>query len=197
MKKIGLTGGIGAGKSYVAKILKLMSYPVFNSDVTAKEIMNTDAEVVEILTKRYGDECYENGTLNRPFLAKIIFSNEEEKKFINALIHPKVRQAFDDFAQKQSQKLVFNEAAILFETGMYKKFDATLLVTAPKKLRIERVMKRDGASREQIEARMNNQWEEAKKRELADFVLVNDEKQSILLQLNTILNQLSQLPCSR
>lgn len=191
MKKIGLTGGIGAGKSYVAKILQLMNYPVFNSDVSAKEIMNSNTEIIEILTEKYGYECYQNGQLNRPFLASIIFSNEEEKNFINGLIHPRVRQAFDNFADSYPDKIVFNEAAILFETGAHKNFDATILVTAPKELRIERVMYRDGVSREQIEARMKNQWDEEKKIELADFVLVNDEKQSILLQLNWILNQLN------
>lgn len=191
MKKIGLTGGIGAGKSYVAKILELMHYPVFNSDASAKEIMNTDQEVRDILVTHFGSECYENGSLNRPFLAKIIFSNEEDKNFVNGLIHPRVRQAFDNFAKEHSNTIVFNEAAILFETGAHKNFDATLLVTAPKELRIERVMNRDGVSREQVEARINIQWDEERKIELADFVLVNDEKQSVLLQLNWIINQLN------
>lgn len=194
MKKIGLTGGIGAGKSYVSKILELMNYPVFNSDSSAKEIMHSDPEVRDKLTKRFGQECYIDGQLNRPFLANIIFSNPSEKEFVNELIHPRVRTAFEKFASEKSHSIVFNEAAILFETGAHKNFDATLLVTAPKELRIKRVMDRDGVSREQVEARMNNQWDEQKKIELADFVLENDEKQSLLLQLNWILNQLNPPP---
>ena len=143
MKKIGIAGGIGSGKSIVAKILETMNYPVYYSDERSKELVDTDLEVKEQFIKLIGTEVYQNGKLNRPFLAKQLFSNDDLRFKINEIIHPKVRNAFNLWSEKQTTSLVFNEAAILFETGGYKSLDCTILVTAPIELKIQRTQFED------------------------------------------------------
>lgn len=187
---IGLTGGIGSGKSIVAAVVETMGYPVFYSDRAAKALMISNTQVRETLIQHFGNEVYQNGSLNRELIAQRIFSHPEEKETINALIHPLVRKAFREFVQKQSQALVFNEAAILFETGGDAHVDKTILVTAPLDLRIKRVMKRDSCTKEMLEMRMNNQWTDEAKFPLADFVLVNDDVQPLLIQIEQLLDDL-------
>ncbi|MFT5778822.1 MAG: dephospho-CoA kinase [Crocinitomicaceae bacterium] len=190
MLKIGITGGIGSGKSLIGKILESLEYPVFYSDVQAKDITNNNEEVRTELIKHFGDEVFMDGTLNRQFLAEKIFSNSDERIFVNNLIHPKVREAYQYFAQSSKSPFVFNEAAILFETGSYKQFDKTILVTAPDSVRIERVMDRDHCSAEDVKQRMSNQWDDVKKIPLADFVIVNDGTKPLIDQVEKILKQL-------
>ena len=157
-KIIGITGGIGSGKSIIGHILTTMGYPVYYSDQEAKWVMNNDPELRKDLIAVFGEEAYLNNELNRPFLAEKIFTSPELKEKINQIVHPKVRKRFSDFVANSSSPVVFNEAAILFETGGFKDFDATILVIADKETRIQRVMQRDTITREQVEARMNNQW---------------------------------------
>lgn len=187
---IGLTGGIGSGKSTIAKVLESMGYPVFYSDQVAKDLMNSDESLQSEITAHFGEKSYVNGELNRAFLAEKIFTNPSDKAVLNELIHPRVRASFVNFAQSSEAKLVFNEAAILFETGAYSNFDKTLLVTAPVETRIKRVMKRDNCSREDVLNRMNNQWSDERKIPLADFVVNNGDSDSVLSQVEVVVEAL-------
>jgi dephospho-CoA kinase len=190
MKKIGLTGGIGSGKSTVAKVLQAMRYPVFYSDDSAKNLVEDHPQIREELINLLGTNVYEGGSLNKLFLAQQIFSDDSIREQVNAIIHPKVREAFQLWSQEQHSELVFNEAAILFESGLYKQLDATILVVAPKNLKIQRVMKRDQLTEQAVLDRMSKQWDDSEKIPLADFVIVNDEKQPLLIQIEKIVNQL-------
>lgn len=188
--KIGLTGGIGSGKSTVARVLEAMGYPVFYSDNVSKELVNTDVEIRNGLIDLVGEQVYNHDFLNREYLAQRIFSDDALRIKVNALIHPRVRLAFSEFAVQQASHLIFNEAAILFETGAHTKFDKTLLVVAPLELRIARVMERDKCSRENVLERIGKQWTDDKKKALADFVIVNDDKKGVLSQLESIISLL-------
>ena len=187
MLLIGITGGIGSGKSLVAKILETLKYHVFYSDIEAKNIVDSNIEVRNQIIRVFGPQAYLKGEYNRPFVAEKVFANQELLTQLNQIIHPAVRAAFDQFCDKSKAEIVFNEAAILFETGTYKSFDAVILVCSPEKLRMERLMKRDNASKKEIQARMNKQWSDQKKRELTNLIIENDEKSSILEQTNEIL----------
>lgn len=187
---VGLTGGIGSGKSTVARALESMGYPVFYSDLEAKRIMNSDQALRSEIIDHFGDEAYENGTLNRAYLASRIFSNPQDKSVLNQLIHPRVRANFASFAQSSSSKLIFNEAAILFETGAYTSFDKTLLITAPIETRIERVMKRDNCSRQDVLDRMSDQWTDERKIPLADHVIQNGDQDRVLEQVEKVVSDL-------
>ena len=191
MLKVGITGGIGSGKSVVSKILETFSYPVFYSDQAAKEIINNNADVKRELIQLFGEEMFKNNELNRPFLADIIFNNEEARSKVNAIIHPLVRKAFSEFAELQVSTLVFNEAAIIFETNGHQFLDKTILVTAPEGLRIARVIQRDRTTEEEVRLRMRQQWSDEEKIKLANYVLVNDEKAPLLEQIESLINQLS------
>jgi dephospho-CoA kinase len=193
LRKIGVTGGIGSGKSTVARVLETMGYPVFYSDKSAKDIMNSHPEVREELIQLFGLASFlDDGTgdLNRPYLAEIIFKNPKAIQQINSIVHPRVRNSFELFSEKNEGIPVFNEAAILFETGAYKTFDATILVTCPLETRIQRVMQRDKLPREAVEARMNNQWTDEQKLPLATFVIENADNSKVLPQVLEVLTQL-------
>lgn len=189
--RIGLTGGIGAGKSIVSKVLMSLNYPVFNSDLEAKLILTSSAEVRKEIATYFGSEAYINGELNKKLIAKRIFSDDKARLKINSIIHPRVRKAFDDFARKYNNFLVFNEAAIIFETNRESAFDKTILVTAPLELKISRIIARDKMSKKDVLARMNKQWTDEQKIPLADFIIENDEKQALLPQLMEVLKQLN------
>lgn len=187
MKRIGITGGIGSGKSYIAAVLVKMGYPVFNSDIRAKELTNTHPEIIQGLKARFGEHIYEDQQVNKTALSAKIFSSEEDRLFVNGLIHPLVREDFNAWCMQQRGNVVFKEAAILFETGSYKELDATVLVTAPYALKIHRIKERDGSSEAQARSRMDHQWSDAQKTPLADFVIKNDERTPILQQLEEML----------
>lgn len=187
MKRIGITGGIGAGKSLVAEIIKAMGYPVYNSDERAKELTESNPKIKEGLIHLFGEEIYQNGTLNKFALAQAIFSDESLREKVNALIHPIVREDFNLWALVQNNSLVFNESAILFETGSFKKFDAIILVYAPKELRIKRIMKRDNCSENEVLKRMNSQFSDEEKYQLTEFRVLNDEQTPILEQVEEII----------
>lgn len=187
---IGVTGGIGSGKSYVCGIIEAMGYPVFYSDFEAKKLLTSDTELISEVKSLFGEEAYLHNDLNKSYLASQIFSQPILREKLNALVHPKVRKAFKNFCQSSKAALCFNEAAILFETDAYKNFDHTILITAPMQLKIDRLKKRDSSSIEEIQARMKAQWSDEKKAELADFIIVNDEQQPLLKQVETIISQL-------
>ena len=190
MKKIGITGGIGSGKSVVGQILEAMHFPVYYSDQQSKILVDTDLVIREELIKLLGTEVYLDGKLNRPFLTQQLFSNDDLRLKINQIIHPKVREAFTNWVNKQSSNLVFNEAAILFETGAYQLMDYNILVTAPLELKIDRVLKRDNITINEIQERISKQWSDEEKIPLADFVIVNDEVRPLLKQVEAVLNVL-------
>lgn len=188
--KIGLTGGIGSGKTTVARIIEKLGFPVFYSDLVSKSLMTENASVVKSVIEIFGEQAYANGLLNRAYLAQIVFNNPSLLNALNEIIHPEVRTAYDVFCEKyKHKKLIFNEAAILFETGAYKRFDYNLLVTASEEIRIRRVMERDQLSESQVRARMNNQWSDEKKIPLADFVVFNDEE-PLQPQIETIIERI-------
>lgn len=173
MKTIGLTGGIGSGKSTVAGFFQELGVPVYIADEAGKEIMETSetakAEIIALL----GEKSYQNNAPDRPYIATKVFNHHALLKKLNAIVHPKVREHFKTWAAEQKAPYVLYEAAILFENGGEKKCDFTILVTAPKEIRIERLLKRDRSDRQKIEARMNAQWSDEKKRKLADFTIEN------------------------
>jgi dephospho-CoA kinase len=179
-KLIGITGGIGAGKSIVSRVLMALGYPVFNSDYASRLIVNSDPNVIRAIKKEFGETSYNQGVLNRKLIGELVFNHPE-------IIHPAVGKALINWKDQQDKKILFNEAAILFETGNYKKYDATILVTAPKQVRILRVMKRDLASAEAVEKRMENQWTDEQKIALANYVVLNDDSTLLLPQLLEVL----------
>ena len=175
MKKIGLTGGIGSGKTSIAQIIAAMSYPVYYSDQRAKFLSDENPAIRNGLFDLFGDEAYIDGTLNRVFVSERIFSNPDLRLKVNEIIHPIVRKDFDDWAAQQTSSLIFNEAAILFETGAYQQFDAVLLVCAPEAVRIQRVMLRDKLSRETVLQRIQAQMTDAQRNDFATFLIRNPD----------------------
>jgi dephospho-CoA kinase len=187
MKRIGITGGIGAGKSLVAEIIKAMGYPVYNSDERVKELTDSNPKIKAGLIHLFGEEIYQNDKLNKFALAQAIFSDESLREKVNALIHPIVREDFNLWALAQNNALVFNESAILFETGSFKNFDAIILVYAPTELRIKRIMKRDNCSENEVLKRMNTQFSDEEKYQLTEFRVLNDEQTPLLVQVEKII----------
>ena len=192
MKKIGLTGGIGSGKTYVAQILEKMGYPVYYSDTRAKELCNEDTLIIRQLKEILGDDAYKNEKLNKSFISNQIFSSPDLRETINSIIHPVVRNDFEQWLENlSSHSLVFNESAILFETKSYKRFDETILVYAPLEIKIQRLISRDRVSQEEITAKMNAQWKDKKKMALTRFHILNDEKTPLLEQIEEVLEKLN------
>ena len=190
IKRIGLTGGIGSGKTTIAHILEAMSYPIYYSDLRAKFLSDEHPVIRQGLIALLGEESYVDGTLNRVFVSECIFSSPEVRLKVNEIIHPIVRKDFDDWATQQTSSLIFNEAAILFETGAYQQFDANLLVCAPEDVRIRRVMLRDHCSKVSVEERIHSQWTDEQKRKLTKHCIENDGRQPVLIQLEKILSEL-------
>jgi dephospho-CoA kinase len=188
--KIGITGGIGTGKSTVSKILIALGYPVYFSDDRAKWLMENNQQLVAELTRLIGDETYIAGKLNRSVIAEKLFSNSQLKDKINELVHPVVRNDFNDWADTQQARLLFQESALLVETGAYQLFDALIVVTAPLDQRIKRIQKRDGISINEINMRLTNQLAESEKIAVADYVISNDDHLPIVFQTQKIVGEL-------
>ena len=190
MKKIGLTGGIGVGKTYVSKVFKQMGIPIFNADEHAKKCMVEDANLKAGVQLAFGENMYLKGVLQKEALAKIVFNNTEALEKLNALVHPIVNQKFEDWCNLQFTSMVIKEAAILFESDAHLGLDEVVCVSAPEKLRIERVQKRDGSSVEQIESRISKQMAQVEKEELADFLIINDQVKLLLPQVLAIIREI-------
>jgi dephospho-CoA kinase len=170
---VGLTGGIGSGKTTVAKQFIALGIPVYIADEEAKLLMNKSKIIKRKLTKLFGDNAYINGKLNRPYIANIIFNNKSYLQQMNAIVHPKVARHFEKWLLKQKAPYVIKEVAILFENGSDKLCDFVITVTAAKNIRIQRLLKRDETSKEKIEAIMKNQWTDEEKIKHSHFVIVN------------------------
>jgi dephospho-CoA kinase len=173
-KIVGITGGIGSGKTTVAKMFAEFGAPVYYADAEAKELTATSPEIREDLIALLGAATFKDGVLDRKYMANKIFNDKELLAKANAIIHPRVAEHFKQWVEAQKFPYVLKEAAILFESGSYKDCDITILVTAPEEVRIQRVMKRDNTTRDEVVARMKNQWSDAKKRELADYIIENE-----------------------
>ena len=181
MLKIGITGGIGAGKSTVAGIFKVLGVPVFDADATAKSILNTDPILREQVIAAFGSETYKNGLLDRKYLATLVFNNPNQLAKLNALVHPATIAAANKWASGYTNKpYIIKEAALLFEAGTYVGLDYIIGVTAPVELRIARVMARDQVSREEVLSRMQHQLDDTEKMQRCDFVIDNNEASLVI-----------------
>ena len=194
MLKIGLTGGIGSGKSIVGRAFEMMGIPIYVADNEAKRLMVSDAELQNLLVSRFGDQIYDsNFNLNRKLLAEIVFNDSEALKDINSIVHPAVRKDFIRWCEQHSQTpYVIQESAIIFDSGLYKNFDKIITVAAEDEIRIQRVMERDSISRDLIVERMRSQLPESVRIEKADFVIYNNTE-LILPQIERIDKQIRSL----
>jgi dephospho-CoA kinase len=186
MLKVGITGGIGSGKTTACKVFEILGIPVFYADTVAKSIMVTDAILIEGIKTTFGKESYfEDKTLNKKHISNIVFNNEAELAKLNALVHPAVFRAFDEWVLTIPSHVpyILKEAALLFETESYKMCDLTLLVTANEETRIKRVMARDKVTAAEVRARMNKQLSDEVKLQKADFVINNEEDKSVIEQV--------------
>lgn len=180
---VGITGGIGSGKSTVCEIFRILGIPVFEADKVARNLMNENSVIRQNLVEWFGNEIYSENLLNRKLLAELIFNDNSLLTKVNSLVHPIVREEFEKWKKKQETVYSVYEAAILFESGFYKLMDFTILITAPEQIRINRVMKRDNLSLDQVVARIKNQWPDDEKRKLATTVIINDNKNLIIPQI--------------
>lgn len=181
---IGITGGIGSGKSTVCEVFKLLGVPVFEADTVAGKLINSDSEIRNNLIQLYGNEIYNSDKkINRKKLANIIFNSDVELEKVNKVVHPAVRKEFMNWLKLQKTNYIIHEAAILIESGFYKMMDFTILVSAPEEMRIERVMRRNNLTRENVISRMAKQWPDSEKRKFASLELVNDNKNLLIPQI--------------
>lgn len=193
--RIGITGGIGSGKTTVCKIFEVLGVPVYYADDRAKNMMVEDVRVKSEILALLGAEAYfSDGSLNRRFISSVVFNDTEKLNGLNAIVHPAVFQDSERWQDKYTDvPYTLKEAALLFESGSFKSLDKVMMVYAPAEIRIERVMKRDGFSRQQIEARMNQQLPDEEKMRLSDFVIFNDGSQSLVKQVWEIHHKILEL----
>ena len=184
-KIIGLTGGIGSGKTTVARFIEEMGYPVYNSDTRAKDLVNESDDLKAAIIRLLGSQAYdENGLYDRKYVGSVVFSNDELLKQLNAIIHPAVNKDFHDWIKRQSREIIFKETALLFELKLNLQCDKSLLVTADESIRIKRVMDRDSKTYREVEKVIDNQMPERKKIRLADYIIENNSDMQHL-RLNT------------
>ena len=197
MVKIGITGGIGVGKSYVANILEKMGFPVFYSDQVAKELTSSNLKLIDLIKKEFGDDIYSSDNIiDNKRLSFLAFNDNKILKNLNSLIHPFVINNFNNFntwCKNQNSKIVFKEAAILFESKSNIDLDRIICISANIKTRIDRIIKRDGRSENEIMQIISRQMDQKEKEKLSDYVLYNDGQKSIILQLTEILNKLEKV----
>jgi dephospho-CoA kinase len=192
MKVLGLTGGIGSGKTVVAELLQVLGVPVYDSDNRSKMLCNTDENLKNGLVGLFGPELYVDGKLNRQRMAERIFGDEMALKAVNALIHPAVVRDFVAWGNEHARyPIIVMETAILFEAGLENLFDKVITVTAPEDLRLERVCKRNAQDPESVRARMSSQMPEPERVKKSDFVVVNDDRRAVLPQVIELLKSLS------
>lgn len=193
MIKVGITGGIGSGKTTVCKVFELLNVPVYYADVEAKQILNSNDEVKLNIRKAFGNEVFNEGNeIDKMKLATFVFNNKEKLDTLNSLIHPVVHEHFENWLkQHSSQKYILKEAAILFESNAYKLMDKVITVIAPLELKINRVMQRDKLTKQQIEQRISNQISDEEKIKHSQFVIHNDEQQLLIPQILNVHHELT------
>ncbi len=183
MLRIGLTSGIGAGKTTAAKIFELLGVPVYYADDRAKQMMNEDGELKTSIIQNFGTAVYKEGQLDRKLLSSLVFGNSEKTALLNSLVHPATIADAEKWMQRQTKPYAIKEAALIFESGSEKKLDAVIGVSAPYELRLKRAMERDHMSAEDVKSRMNRQMNEEEKMNRCRYVLVNDEQQLLIPQV--------------
>ena len=185
MFKAGITGNIGSGKTTVCKIFEVLGIPVFYADDEAKKVMTNDAELIQGIIEAFGTQAYfDDGSLNRKYIAGIVFNDKEQLTRLNALVHPATFRAFDKWVMLQKNvPYVLKEAALMFESDSYKMCDRTVLVTAPLNIRMKRVISRDGITAEEVQSRNDRQFPEEKKLSMANDFIVNDDTQLVIPQV--------------
>ena len=189
MKVVGLTGGIGSGKSTIARLFAALGIAVYDSDTEAKKLINTSAEIKKRIVEVFGAEAYAEGVYNRAYMADIVFRNPDKLAVLNSIVHPVLADDFNQWVALQTSPYVIKEAAILFESGSYKNCDFIITVTAPEALRISRCMSRDGSTEAQVRARMAQQWTDAQRIALSDTVIENinlEETEKRVRELNNL-----------
>lgn len=189
---IGVTGGIGSGKSYTCRIISSLGFPVYNCDAEAKKLMNTNKHIINSLKQLIGENSYDSeGNLNKPIIAQFLFANEENAHKINSVVHPVVKEDFRSWASAQNADLIFMESAILFESGFNDVVDNVITITAPPETRIERTIRRDNTTREQVIARMNQQMQDEERVRLSDYIISNNTNDNVEQQIKTIIETLN------
>ena len=186
MLKVGLTGGIGSGKTTVAEIFYSLGVPVYNSDERAKYLMENDPLLRVAIIEYFGKESYRSESLNRLYLSKEVFSDKSKLQKLNSLVHPVVGNDFARWCKNQSAPFVVKEAAILIESGAYKGLDKIIIVTASENTRMDRVMDRDDAKASEVRDRINNQMADSERLKYADFIIDNDGKQMLISQVKEV-----------
>jgi dephospho-CoA kinase len=193
MLKVGLTGGIGAGKSIVAKVFEVLGIPVYQADDAAKKLMETNKELMDLIKINFSENAYVEGKLNRKFLADIVFNDKEKLKVLNSLVHPFTIQDGIDWMNKQDAPYAIKEAALIFESGSQHAFDVIIGVFAPQAMRVNRTLKRDQTTRELVLERMENQLDDSLKMKLCNEILINDEQKLLLPQIVSLHLKLIQM----
>ena len=183
MVRVGLTGGIGSGKSTVAQIFEVLGIPVYYADISAKRLMNEDAQLRSAITNIFGEQAYANNILDRKYISSIVFSDPAKLQQLNALVHPATKKDGETWMQRQTSSYAIHEAALIFEAKVADRLDLVIGVSSPIELRIKRAMERDKVSREEVLKRMDQQLDEEVKISKCDFVLINDEKQLLIPQV--------------
>lgn len=183
MIKVGLTGGIGSGKTTIAKIFGILNIPVYNADDAAKRLMNTNEKLKATIIEHFGEYSYANGELDRKYLASIVFNNKEKLDLLNSLTHPVTIEDAEKWMNKQNAPYIIKEAALLFESGAAERLDYVIGVYAPQHIRVKRVMERDKLSAEEVMKRISRQIDEEMKMKLCNFIITNNEQQLVIPQV--------------
>ncbi|OFY87951.1 MAG: dephospho-CoA kinase [Bacteroidetes bacterium RIFCSPLOWO2_12_FULL_35_15] len=192
MLKIGITGGIGSGKTTVCRLFELLGAHIFNADLEAKKMLDNDPEVKDAVLNKFGSAIIDNtGIIDKKKLGTLVFNDKEKLEELNSIVHPAVAKHFEDWClQQKSSNYILQEAAILFESGAFKQVEKVITVVAPLELKIKRAMQRDAVSREQVEERIKNQMSEDEKIKRSQFIIYNDEQQLLIPQVIAIHEQL-------
>ena len=194
MLRIGITGGIGSGKTMVCRIFEVLGVPIYYADFHAKRLMESDVRIQEELIKLFGPSIVKEGKIDRTKLAGIVFNNDNALRSVNNIVHPAVRIDFDRWGMEmEGHHYIIEEAAILFESGANKLLDFNIAVSAPEEIRIKRVMIRDNTSREKVLSRISKQISENERNRLADAVIVNNESELLIPQVLTLHNKLLEM----
>jgi len=184
MIKVGITGGIGSGKSTACKVFKTLGIPVFEADNIARQLINSNTEIRNQLIQVFGKAVYlQDQTINRKYLSGIVFNDSSLLARLNGIVHPVVRNEFEEWCHKQDSAYILHEAAILFESGFYKIMDKSITVVTKEEERIQRVMKRDGITIELVKQRIKNQWTDEQRMGLADYIINNNDDELIIPQI--------------
>ncbi|HEY0730908.1 MAG TPA: dephospho-CoA kinase [Chitinophagaceae bacterium] len=193
MLRIGLTGGIGSGKSTIARMFEVLGVPVYYADKASKRLYNTDKELMAALKQHFGEDIYTDGEINKTRLAEIVFNDEKKLALLNSLVHPPTIRDAEMWMSNQNSPYVIKEAALLFESGSVASLDYVIGVRAPVALRIKRVMDRDGVTRDEVMRRINRQIDEEIKMRLCDFIIQNNEQQLVIPQVLALHQKLAAL----